>query len=113
VGALHLGGGFVAIDSVNDELGDGRVVVGWDDALRVLRCIEANAADTEDVERGDLVCGGGELDGVLGVDAALDGVAANFDFVRRISLRRPPLAMRSCALTRSMPVMASVTGCST
>jgi hypothetical protein len=50
---------------------------------------------------------------MLGVDAALDGVAANLELRGRIASSRSPAAMRNCAFTRSTPVIASVTGCST
>ena len=51
---------------------------------------------------------------MLGVDAAFDGVAANLELVRKNVARAvSPDAMRNCAFTRSTPVMASVTGCST
>jgi len=75
-GALHFGDGFGAVVAMDDELGDERIVVGRDDALGVLRGIDADAVAAGDVEGGDLASRGGELDRMLGVDAALDGVAA-------------------------------------
>ena len=58
--------------------------------------------------------GGGERPvGVLGVDAALDGVALQLDVVLLATASGSPAATRICALTRSMPVSISVTGCST
>ena len=75
-GALHFGDGFFAIDAVDDEFRDKRVVVGRDDSFGVLRGIDANAVAAGDVEGRDFSGRWRELDGVLGVDAALDGVAA-------------------------------------
>jgi hypothetical protein len=58
--------------------------------------------------------GGGQevVVGVLGADARLDGVAVDAQLVLR-SGSGSPAATRSCHSTRSRPVMASVTGCST
>ena len=79
--ALHLGDGFVAIDAVDDELRDERVIVGRYDAFGVLRGIDADAVAAGNIEGGDLAGGWRELDRVLGVDAALDGVAADLDLL--------------------------------
>ena len=49
--------------------------------------------------------------GVLGVEPGLDGVAELRAAASPSS--RPPSATCSCSLTRSRPVVASVTGCST
>ena len=64
---------------MHDELGDQRVVVRRHDAFGVLRRIDAHAIAAGNVEGGDLAGGGRELLRMLGVDAALDGVAANFE----------------------------------
>jgi hypothetical protein len=50
--------------------------------------------------------------GVLGADARLDRVAAHLQLLLR-SGSGSPAATRSCHSTRSRPVIASVTGCST
>ena len=52
--ALHARDGFGAVDTVDDELGDERVVVGRDDALSVLRRIDAHAVAAGHVEDRDL-----------------------------------------------------------
>ena len=51
--------------------------------------------------------------GMLGVDAALDGMALDDDVLPGVSASGAPAAMRICSRTRSMPVTASVIGCST
>ena len=50
---------------------------------------------------------------ILGIDAHLDGVAAHGDVRLRGSASGSPPAMRIISRTRSMPVIISVTGCST
>ncbi len=71
-GTFHLGNGLVAIDTVDDELGDERIVIGRDDAFRVLSRIDANAIASGHVERSDLPCGRRELYRMFSVDAAFD-----------------------------------------
>ena len=51
--------------------------------------------------------------GVLGVDAALDRVAARASTSSWAKRSGSPAAIRSCSATMSMPVTSSVTGCST
>jgi hypothetical protein len=51
--------------------------------------------------------------GVLGADARLDGMAGASVSCSCVSGSGSPAATRSCHSTRSRPVMASVTGCST
>jgi hypothetical protein len=111
--ALHLGDGLGTVASVHNQLGDQRVVVRRDDALGVLRRIHAHAVAAGNIERRNLAGRRSELSGMFGVDAALDGVAANLKLRGRMSLSRSPEAIRNCALTISTPVMASVIGCST
>jgi hypothetical protein len=55
---------------------------------------------------------GVNLNGIFGIDAAFDGMAAN-SMSRCLNQSFSPAAMRICACTMSMPVISSVTGCST
>jgi hypothetical protein len=55
---------------------------------------------------------GGELERILGVDAALDGMPFS-SMSRWLERSFSPAAMRICSCTMSMPVIISVTGCST
>ncbi len=75
--------GLLAIDAVADELGDERVVVGRDDAFGVLRRVDADAVATGHIEGCNLSRRWSEFARVLGVDAALDGVAADFELRRK------------------------------
>ena len=111
--ALHLGDGFGAVAAVDDELGDQRVVVGRDDALGVLRRVDADAVAAGNVEGGDLAGGRRELCGCSALMRHSMAWPRISSFAGRMASSRSPAAMRNCALTRSTPVMASVTGCST
>ena len=102
------------VAAVGDDLGDHRVVVRRDGRAGLDAGVDAHAprlAVLEPVERADrrAVAGGR----VLGGQADLDGVAGlvGLEVVRRRAARRR--RSRSCAATRSSPVTASVTGCST
>src|SRR5579871_5192549 len=75
--------GFFAVLTVGDELGDERVVVWRDNAFGVLRGIDADAVASGYIEGRDLAGRGCELLRMLGVDAALDGVAADFELRRK------------------------------
>src|SRR5665213_1876167 len=76
---LHLVHGLFAVLAVADEFCDERVVVRWHHALGILCRIDANAVAAGQVEGCNLARAGRELLGMLGVDAALDGVTANRD----------------------------------
>lgn len=76
-GAAHAPDGDVAGGSGDDQLGDHGVIVGRDFIARVHVGIDAYATATGGVPQVDLARAGGEVAGrVLGVDAALNGVAA-------------------------------------
>ena len=99
--------------AVHDQLADQRIVVRRDRIALIdapnRRARRRRPAD--DNRR----CGPGEgrkVDGMLGVDAAFDGVAAK-RMSSCVSDSGEPAAMRICSLTRSTPVIISVTGCST
>ncbi len=81
-GAVHAGQRLGAILSVDDQLCDHGIVIGRHDAFLILHGIHADADSTGRVENSDLAGRGGELLGMLGVDAALDGVAAGNDRLR-------------------------------
>ena len=112
-GAAHARDGFGAVAAADDELGDQRIVVGRDDGIGVGGGIHAHAGAAGHLKRGDASGRGHEGLGILGVDAALDGVAAELDRARRRRSSFSPAAMRICALIRSTLVTISVTGCST
>ena len=65
--------------AVGDQLGHQRIVVGRNDAVGVGGGVDADADAAGQVEAGDAAGRGRERFGVLGVDAALDGVAAQLD----------------------------------
>ena len=111
--ALHTGYRFVAITAVRDQLGDQRIVIRRNYALRIDSGIDTNADAAGQIEAGDLSGRWHEGFRMLGVDAAFDRMAAIVTGPGRMSGSVRPAAMRICALTRSMPVMSSVTGCST
>ena len=74
-GAAHAGDGLGAVGAVGDELGHHGIVVGGDDRILVHGGIHADAGATGEVQGRDAAGAGRELEGILGVDAALDGVA--------------------------------------
>ena len=98
--------------AVDDQLADQAVVVGRDRVALIDAGIDAHAEAAGRVEVGDPAGRGGEGPRVLGVDAALDGVALEATS-SCVNERPRPAATRICSRTRSMPVTASVTGCST
>ena len=95
------------------ELGEQGVVVDRHLVALVDAAVVAHAGPAGEPEGRDPAGAREEaLVGILGVDPALDGVAA----LARSSWRkgsRSPRAMRICSFTRSTPVTISVTGCST
>ena len=104
---------FVAVAAVDDQLADQAVVVGRDAIALVDAAVDAHAEAARRVVVGDGAGRGREGARVLGVDAALDGVARERDVAPASSDSGAPAAMRICSMTRSMPVITSVTGCST
>ena len=112
--AQHPHAGVLAVDAVDDQLRDHRVVEAGDLGAGDDPGIDAYAGAGRLGVGGDPTGRGQEaLADVLGVDAALDRVP-----VQRV---RPPArtdsgspaATRICSRTRSMPVTSSVTVCST
>ena len=106
-----------AVVAPGDQLRDQRVVVrsGRRSPCRRRRCRRGrpgpSARRSASMRPGD---GRKPVVRILGVDAALDGVAARARAARSGSrVSRSPRAMRICHCTRSMPVTISVTGCST
>ena len=80
-GALHAGDGDLAGGSGDDELGDHGVVVRRDGVAGIDVGIDADAFSAGGVPEVDGAGAGGEIvEGVLGIDAALDGVAAGGGF---------------------------------
>ena len=94
------------------SLAEQRVVVGRHDGAHVERGVKAHLGAARDVQHGDVAAGREEVGG-LGVDAALDGVAARWRCRPAVKGSSAPAATRSCHLTRSTPLTNSVTGCST
>ena len=89
-GPAHAGDGFGAVASANDELGDQRIVVGRDDGIGMSGGVHAHAGAAGNLECGDAAGRRDEGLGVFGIDAALDGVAAEvhrsggvFEFLAR------------------------------
>ena len=75
-GGLHLADGLLAGAGMDDELADHRIIKRRNDVVRIECGIKAHHGAAGDVQQGDFAAGGTEsLGGVLGVDAALDGVA--------------------------------------
>jgi len=64
---------------MDDELGDHRVVVREDLVLVVDGAVDPDPHSTGCMVAVDLAGEGGKLEGILGVDAALDGVAGDLD----------------------------------
>ena len=97
---------------VGDDLGDHRVEVGGDDVALADAGVDADAGADGQAQQGDAAGRGREVAvGVLGVEPGLDGVAGAPERGSASSLSPP--ATWSCSRTRSMPVVSSVTGCST
>src|SRR6267142_5210639 len=73
--ALHAADGLGAIAAFDDELGDQRIVVWRNDRVGVGGGVHADARATRRLKRGDAPRRGDKSAGILGVDAAFDGVA--------------------------------------
>ena len=104
--------GLRAVLPAHDQLRDQRVVVRRDDVVAIAVRVDAHARAARQVELADLARVRREGDRVLGVDAALDGVAAQAE----VALRHRELLARRDADLLLHQVDAghlSVTGCST
>src|ERR1700733_1630255 len=73
---LHLGNGFSPIDTVDNQFRDQRIVIGGNHALGILRRLNADAVAAWNIECRDFAGRWRELLRVLGIDPALNGVAA-------------------------------------
>ena len=118
-----------AVVAPDDQLGDHRVVVRADRVAFVEAAVDAHRRRRRGSARRRRCAGrprarparhrqraGGGQEvglGVLGADARLDRVAADASAASCVSGSGSPAATRSCHSTRSRPVIASVTGCST
>jgi len=91
---------------------DQAVVVGGHLTAVVGERVHPHAGASRDVEVADGAGRGHEGDGILCVDPALDGVTGRGDVLLREG-QGSPAATRICSFTRSRPVTASVTACST
>src|SRR4029077_7471741 len=69
----------IAVRSVGDELADERIVVGRHRVALVDVGVEPDPRPSRRMVGSDLPRRGRETEGILGVDSALDGVAANLD----------------------------------
>ena len=99
---------------VRHELGDHGVVVRRDLVARRRRGCRRARPGRPGMRSRSRARGGREVPvGVLGVDAALDGVPLRSGSSSCPNESRSPAATRICSLTRSTPVTTSVTGCST
>ena len=78
---FHAGNGFIAVRGVDDQFGHQRVVVGRNDAVGISGGVDAHADAAGDVPASDAPRRRGKGLRMLGVDAALDGVAAHGDGV--------------------------------
>ena len=113
---LHADDRLPPVPPLHDQLADQAVVGGRDGVAGVDVGVHPHAGPARRVRSWVTVPGEGAklAGGILGVDAALDGVAlpsATSSWLEVAASR--PAAMRICSLTRSMPVTISVTGCST
>ena len=83
-GTVHLVHGVAPVGAVGDELGDHRVVVAGNGVAGVGVAVEAHAASAGCVVHLDLAGAGPEIvPRILGVDAALDGMAGGLDVALR------------------------------
>ena len=78
-GDAHAADGLVAGVAVGDQLADHRVVVLRHGVAVVHMGVDADAGAAGNVPVADLAGARGELERILGVDAAFDRVAAEFD----------------------------------
>ena len=100
---------------MGDDLGQHRVEAGADHGAGDEARVHPDAGAGRSARAGRHGAGRGQeaAVGVLGVDAGLDGMAVEADLRPGSSGSGAPAATSSCHSTRSMPVTASVTGCST
>ena len=112
--AEHAPASVLAVDVVDDQLGDHRVVETGDLVARADAGVDAHAGPARLAVGRDPPRRREEAAGdVLGVDPALDRVTAEDDvLLARRRAARPPRS-RTCSRTRSSPVTSSVTVCST
>ena len=111
--ALHSPDRFIASRSVNDQLRDQRVVVRRDHVLRISSGIDADAGAAWSMPGCDLSRRRLVGNGIFGVDAAFECVAANLDIALPV---RQPLASRRSGSGHERcrcRSPSSVTGCST
>mmetsp|Transcript_17481 Transcript_17481/g.52412 ORF Transcript_17481/g.52412 Transcript_17481/m.52412 type:complete len:444 (+) Transcript_17481:350-1681(+) len=79
---LHANNGLLAGVSPDDELPQQRVVVGWHQVLRVQMAVHAHVGPPRRQVAGDPPWAGTEvLEGILRVDAALDGMPLQLDVI--------------------------------
>src|SRR5262249_57756728 len=78
-GATHARDRLLAVAAVRDDLGDHRIVVRRDRALSVRERFDTDARPARRTERANHARRRNERVRVLGVDAALDGVAGERD----------------------------------
>src|ERR1700761_1762914 len=78
-GAAHALNGLGAVSAVRNQLGDERIVVGRDDAVGISRRVYADTDAAWKIQSGDAAGGGRKGFGMLGVDAALDGMPTEGD----------------------------------
>lgn len=104
--------GFIACAAMGDELADQRVVVTRNRSAGGHVSIDADAYAAGNIPARDRARRGGERGGILGIDTKLDRMADAPDVGLR-DQQRLTRAMRICSLTMSIPVVISVTGCST
>ena len=86
-GACHAGDRLHPVFAAHDELRDQRIVVRGDGALGIGGGINPNSGPARRIEGGDLSRRRGEFFRMLGVDAALYGVAAVYDRLRQYILQ--------------------------
>ena len=96
--ALHADDRFGTVAAMRDQLGDQRIVIGRNDGVGVGGGVDANSRTAGNAEGGDAPGRRNERVGIFGVDAALDGVAAEFDTGRR---RRSVFRRRRCEFATS------------
>ena len=108
------GGARLRESRLDDQLGEHRVVVNRHLGARLHAAVDADARALRlAVQAGSGRPAGETPARVLGVDAALDRVAALRERLSCVKGSGSPAATRNCARTRSTPVTHSVTGCST
>ena len=84
--------------AVGDQLGDQRIVVRRNYVVGIGGCVHADADVARQIQAGDASGRGRERVRILGIDAALDGVAANVDRLRDHLRERMPGRDQNLAL---------------